>query len=64
LINDILDLSKIEAGKVELERGVVNLRQLVEGSLVMLKERALGHGITLSLDEEDAVGQSLATSGS
>jgi DNA-binding response OmpR family regulator/nitrogen-specific signal transduction histidine kinase len=50
LINDILDLSKIEAGKLDLELGVVPLRQLLEGSLVMVKERALAHGIALSLD--------------
>ena len=53
LINDILDLSKIEAGKLDLELGVVALRQLLEGSLVMVKERALAHGIALSLDMSD-----------
>jgi PAS domain S-box-containing protein len=50
LINDILDISKVEAGKMELEPGVFNLRDLLEGSLVMVKERALAHGIALSLD--------------
>ncbi|HEV8714506.1 MAG TPA: PAS domain S-box protein, partial [Candidatus Binatia bacterium] len=50
LINDILDLSKVEAGKMELEPGVFNLKELLEGSLVMVKERALAHGIALSLE--------------
>ena len=53
LINDILDLSKVEAGRLEL--GTFNLRQLLEGSLVMVKERALAHGITLSLEIADDV---------
>ena len=53
LINDILDLSKVEAGKMELELGMFDLRQVLEGSLVMVKERALAHGITLSLDIAD-----------
>jgi signal transduction histidine kinase/CheY-like chemotaxis protein len=55
LINDILDLSKVEAGRMELELSTFDLRQLLEGSLVMVKERALAHGITLSLDIADGV---------
>ena len=55
LINDILDLSKVEAGRLELELGTFDLRQLLEGSLVMVKERALAHGITLSLEIADDV---------
>lgn len=49
LINDVLDLSKIEAGKEELELSTVNIKELLQGSLVMVKEKALKHGISLSL---------------
>ena len=55
LINDILDLSKVEAGMLELELGTFDLRQLLEGSLVMVKERALAHGLTLALEIADDV---------
>ena len=55
LINDILDLAKVEAGRLELELGTFDLRQLLEGSLVMVKERALAHGIALSLEIADDI---------
>jgi len=47
LINDILDLSKVEAGKLELEPSSVNVKHLLENSLIMIKEKAMKHGVRL-----------------
>ena len=48
LINDILDLSKVEAGKLELNLSEVDLNDTLERSLTMIKEKSLKHGIQLT----------------
>jgi len=50
LINDILDLSKVESGKMELELSDFSLRETVDASLIMLMEKAHKSGIKLQLD--------------
>jgi signal transduction histidine kinase len=49
LVNDILDLAKVEAGKHQLELANVEIRGILENSLVMIKEKALKHGIGISV---------------
>jgi GAF domain-containing protein/anti-sigma regulatory factor (Ser/Thr protein kinase) len=47
LINDILDLSKIEAGRMELEPAAFDLPSAIENALILVRERASRRGIRL-----------------
>jgi signal transduction histidine kinase len=51
LINDILDMSKIEAGKFELNREAINCHAVVDECVVLMRERARRNGIALSEDQ-------------
>jgi two-component system NtrC family sensor kinase len=56
LINDILDLSKVEAGRMELELARFDLPQALQDTLVLVRERAMRHGIDLHLDADARLG--------
>jgi signal transduction histidine kinase len=60
LINDILDLSKIEAGKMELELTTFDLPAAMENALTLVKGRAGNHGIGLNLDVDRGLGEFVA----
>jgi signal transduction histidine kinase len=56
LINDILDLSKIEAGRMELQVSDVTLSEVIESSVALMRERATRNGISLQLDVDPGTG--------
>jgi signal transduction histidine kinase len=56
LINDILDLSKIEAGRMELEVTTFYMPDAIENALLLIRERASRHGIKLDRVIDDRLG--------
>jgi signal transduction histidine kinase len=56
LINDILDLSKVEAGRMELQAATFDLPSALDGCLTLVRERATRHGIGLALDVDETLG--------
>jgi signal transduction histidine kinase len=56
LINDILDLSKIEAGRMELERSAFDLPSAIENALILVRERASRRGIRLGSTIDERLG--------
>jgi two-component system, NtrC family, sensor kinase len=60
LINDILDLSKVEAGRLELELGRFHLPTALDNALTLVRERATRHGITLTHTVDERLGNIVA----
>jgi signal transduction histidine kinase len=57
LINDILDLSKIEAGRMELELAEFDLPSAIENALILVRERASRRGIRLGSTVDERLGR-------
>jgi len=55
LINDVLDLSKVEAGQVELEVAPFSLRDALESGVVMVRERATTDGVQITVSDSSDV---------
>ena len=60
LINDILDLSKIEAGRMELELTKFDLPAAMENALTLVRGRAEAHAIALTQDVDQRLGEFVA----
>ena len=55
LINDVLDLARVEAGQVELEIAPFSLREALESGVVMVRERAVVGGVKVELAADPQV---------
>src|SRR4029077_18171205 len=56
LINDILDLAKVEAGQMVLQPAIFALVPTMETAIAVLRERATRQGITLTIDVDPSIG--------
>lgn len=57
LINDILDLAKVEAGRMELDLRTFDLPAAIDNALTLIRERAMRHGIGLSVEVDSRLGE-------
>ena len=55
IINDILDMSKIDAGKMTVEQMNISPSQIVEEAVSLMRPRAIGKGIDIRLNYETAI---------
>jgi signal transduction histidine kinase/ActR/RegA family two-component response regulator len=55
LLNEILDLSKVEAGRMELEPSTFPIRDAVEYCISLVRERASLHGIALTMELDSSL---------
>jgi two-component system cell cycle sensor histidine kinase PleC len=56
LINDVLDLSKIEAGKADLKLAQFRIKDFLENSIVLVREKAAKHNIRIITDITEDIG--------
>lgn len=63
LINDVLDYSKLDAGKIEFEMRDVNIRQLAENIIKAFESKATEKGIYLKLNFDDKIPNRIITDG-
>lgn len=56
LLNDILDLSKVEAGRMDLEPAPFDVGLLIEHCIQMVREKAARKGLTINVEAGDGVG--------
>jgi GAF domain-containing protein len=57
LINEILDLSKVEAGRMELELATFDLPLAIDNARTFVRERATRHGINVDVDVDERLGE-------
>ncbi len=55
IINEVLDMSKIEAGRIELDDGEVDMQELIQSVTRMMASRAFGSNVTLKHTFEDTL---------
>ncbi len=60
LITDILDMSKMEAGKFELREESVDVAEVIDASTVMIREPARTGGLTIEINIDEAIPRLLA----
>jgi signal transduction histidine kinase len=57
LINDILDLAKVEAGRMELNLSKFDLPTAIDNALTLIRERAMRHSIALAAEVDPQLGE-------
>jgi|GEM_PF-2461892 len=63
LINNVLDISKIESGRVELEESPLDLHQMVQEILSLMNMRATGKGLSFTLEQSPDLPRRIAVDG-
>ncbi len=60
LINDILDLSKVEAGRMELDLAKFDVAAALSNAMTLVRERAQRHNVALKMTVDPALGEVMA----